>query len=403
MYLLDLFLKYVKFETSSDPFSPSSPSTGNQMILGKTIVEDMLALGVADARMSAEGVVYGSVTASKGFENEPCIGLIAHMDTSPDLSGKDVKPRLIENYDGSDIIYSKYPEPLEAERFPSLSDHLGKTLILADGSTLLGADDKAGIAEILNAVREVENKNIPHGKIALAFTPDEEIGRGVDHFDLEKFGADFAYTVDGGELDFIEFECFNAAALSVIVTGFNIHPGYAKGKLKNASNIAFEFDRLLPEAQRPQYTEGYEGFFHLSSVEGNEEKAVLRYIVRDHDKTGFLEKKALAVEIGRFLCAKYGENTVDVKQEDSYFNMREVIEKHMHVVERAKKAMRKAGIEPREKAIRGGTDGSRLSFMGLPCPNLPMGGYNFHGRFEYIPLEDMQKASEILVNIIRAD
>lgn len=403
MFLREIFLKYARYDTMSDPFSTCAPSTDKQKTLGAVIVSDMLDIGAKDARMTDKGVVFGSVTASEGYENRPCIGLIAHLDTSPDLSGKDVKPRIIENYDGSDIHYEHYPEPLSAERFPELRDHVGKTLIVTDGGTLLGADNKAGIAEILCAVKEVVKKDIPHGKIALAFTPDEEIGRGVDNFDLSEFGADFAYTVDGGEIDFIEYECFNAAALTVEITGFNIHPGVAKNSMKNASLIAFEYDRLLPEAERPQYTEGYEGFFHLSSVEGDEEKAVLRYIIRDHDRVKFLKKKELAAGIGDFLNKKYGENTVSVALRDSYYNMKEVLDKHMHVVERAKTAMRQAGITPREKAIRGGTDGSRLSFMGLPCPNLPTGGYNFHGRFEYAVLEDMQKASEILVNLIRAE
>ncbi len=402
MYLLDLFLKYVKYDTASDPFSKATPSSSKQMILGKEIVKDMIALGISDARLTKEGVIYGSIPASPGCEDKPVIGLIAHMDTSPDISGKNVKPRLIENYDGGDIAYPNYPDPLSPTRFPELKDHVGKTLIVTDGSTLLGADNKAGIVEILDAVRIVLEKDIPHGKIAIGFTPDEEVGRGVDSFDVKEFGADFAYTVDGGELDSIEYECFNAASLTVTVTGFNIHPGSAKNQMKNASLIAFEYDRAIPEAQRPQYTEGYEGFFHLSSVEGDEEKAVLRYIVRDHDKEKFLEKKKFSKEIAAFLNKKYGKGTVFVKLEDSYYNMREMIEPHMYVVDRAKEAMKEIGLSPREEAIRGGTDGARLSYMGLPCPNLPTGGYNFHGRFEYIPLEDMERAVEILVNVVRA-
>ena len=403
MNLLDRFLKYVRYDTMPDPLSKTAPSTMKQIILGEEIIRDMAELGITDARMGAGGVVYGSLPATTGHEGKPCIGFIAHLDTSPDLSGADVNPRITENYDGGDIDYPNYHEPLSPRRFPDLKEHIGKTVILTDGGTLLGADDKAGAAEILDAVRVMNEQGVPHGRIALAFTPDEEIGRGVDNFDLTEFGAEFAYTLDGGELEYIEYECFNASSLTVTVTGLNIHPGAAKNQMKNASLIAFEFDRLLPEAQRPQFTEGYEGFFHLSSIEGNEEKAVSRYIVRDHDKFKFRDKKELAEKIGEFLNVKYGENTVDIELEDSYHNMLEMIRPHMHVVDRAKRAMEQAGITPREKAIRGGTDGARLSYMGLPCPNLPTGGHNYHGRFEYIPLEDMQKAVEIIVNIARAD
>jgi len=402
MDLLDRFLKYVKYDTMSDPFSETAPSTEKQNLLAEELIRDMKELGISDARMGAGGVVYGSLPATAGCENEPCIGLVAHMDTSPDLSGKDVNPRIIENYDGGDVDYPNYSEPLSPVRFPNLKEHVGKTLIVTDGSTLLGADNKAGVAEILDAVRVLQEQGLPHGRIAVGFTPDEEIGRGVDKFDLTEFGALFAYTLDGGDLSYIEYECFNAASLTVTVTGFNIHPGTAKNQMKNASLIAFEFDRMLPAAQKPQHTEGYEGFFHLSNMEGSEEKAVMRYIVRDHDSALFKSKKELSQKIGDFLNEKYGENTVDVKLEDSYLNMLEMIKPHMHVIERAKKAMEKAGITPHEKAIRGGTDGARLSYMGLPCPNLPTGGYNYHGRFEYITLEDMQKAVEIIVNIVAA-
>ena len=402
MNLLERFLKYVRYDTMSDPFSDSAPSTDKQNILADELVKDMLELGVADARVGKGGVVYGSIPASPGYEDAPCIGLIAHMDTSPDISGKDVSPRVIEDYDGGDIVYPNYPDPLSPDRFPKLKDHIGKTLIVTDGATLLGADDKAGIAEILDAVRTVNDENIPHSRIAIGFTPDEEVGRGVDNFDLEEFGAEYAYTLDGGELESIEYECFNAAALTVTVTGFNIHPGAAKNKMKNASLIACEFNAMLPAEQKPQFTEGYEGFFHLSSIEGDEEKALMRYIVRDHDKEKFEHKKELAGKIGEFLNGKYGDNTIQVELADTYYNMLEMIKPHMEIVDKAKRAMEKAGVTPREEAIRGGTDGSRLSYMGLPCPNLPTGGANYHGRFEYVPLEDMQKAVEIIVNIISA-
>ena len=402
MYLLDQFLKYVRYDTMSDPRSKSAPSTEKQNVFAAELINDMKELGITDARLGAGGVVYGSIPASPGLEGEPCIGLVAHMDTAPDLSGKDVKPRVIENYDGGDIEYPNYPEPLSPVRFPKLKEHIGKTLIVTDGGTLLGADNKAGIVEILEAVRLIQEEGVPHGRIAVSFTPDEEIGRGVDNFDTAEFGASFAYTLDGGDLDFIEYECFNAATLTVTVTGFNIHPGTAKNQMKNASLIAFEYNGMLPAAQKPQHTEGYEGFFHLGSIEGNEERAVMRYIVRDHDRALFQSKKELALKIGAFLNEKYGENTVAAELEDSYQNMLEMIRPHMHIIERAKRAMEQVGITPREKPIRGGTDGARLSYMGLPCPNLPTGGYNYHGRFEYIPLEDMQKAARIIVNVVAA-
>jgi len=400
MYILDKFIKYVKYDTTSCYRSSKSPTTDKQVILGKEIVEDMKELGIADARITEHGVVYGTVRSSLEHEMKPCVGFIAHMDTSPDISGTGVNPRIIKDYDGKEISYPAIPEALSPSLFPKLKNHIGKTLIITDGSTLLGADNKAGIVEILDAVRVLKEKNIPHGKIAIAFTPDEEVGKGVDNFSIEEFGAEYAYTVDGGDIDEIEYECFNAASMTVTVKGFNIHPGTAKNKMKNASLIAFEFDRALPESERPQYTEGYEGFYHLSGIEGNEDKAVMRYIIRDHSKDIFQRRKDLAVSIKEFLNEKYGKDTVSLEINDSYYNMKEKIEPCIHIVDKAKQAMRKAGIEPVEKPIRGGTDGSRLSYMGLPCPNLPTGGANFHGRFEYIPLEDMEKVSEIIVNIV---
>ena len=401
MYLLNQFLKYVRYDTMSDPLSKTVPSTEKQLILAEELVKDMKEIGITDARLGKGGVVYGSIPATVGHEDKPCIGFIAHMDTSPDLSGKDVNPRLVENYDGGDVDFPNYPKPMTPAQFPHLKKHIGKTLIVTDGSTLLGGDNKAGIAEILDAIRILQEENIPHGKIAISFTPDEEIGRGVESFDLAELGADFAYTIDGGELEYISYECFNATSLTVTVNGFNIHPGQAKNQMKNASLIAIEFNNMLPEAQKPQFTEEFEGFFHLSNIEGNEEKSISRYIIRDHDKEKFERKKELVRKIGEFLNAKYGENTVVLELEDSYYNMLEMIKPHFHVVARAKSAMEKAGVTPCDKAIRGGTDGAQLSYMGLPCPNLPTGGYNAHGRFEYIPLEDMQKAVEIIINIAR--
>lgn len=402
MNILDRFLKYVKYDTTSDRNSMTSPSTEKQIILGQEIVNDMKKLGINNARITDEGVIYASIPATEGYEDKPCIGFLAHIDTVQDISGNGVTPRVISEYDGRDISYPKTDEILSPLQFPRLKDHIGKTIIVTDGSTLLGADNKAGIVEILDAVKRILEEDIPHGKIAVGFTPDEEIGRGVDNFNVDVFGAEYAYTVDGGYIDELEYECFNAATLLVTIRGFNIHPGTAKNMMKNASLIGFEFDSLLPEAERPQFTEGYEGFYHLSEVEGNEDKAILRYIIRDHNKTKFESKKSFVICIQDFLNSKYGEGTVSIEITDSYYNMREIIETKMYIVEKAKDAMRKAGIASIEKPIRGGTDGSRLSFMGLPCPNLPSGGANYHGILEYIPLEDMQKASEIIVNIIES-
>lgn len=400
MYITEQFIKYVKYDSTSDRNSSTSPSTEKQLVLGREIVKDMKELGIADARLTKEGVIYGSLPATEGYEGKTAIGFLAHMDTVQDVSGLNVNPRIIENYDGKDILFSKAVEILSPKQYPKLKNHIGKSLIVTDGSTLLGADNKAGIVEILDAVRILKEKNIPHGRIAIGFTPDEEIGRGVDNFDVAEFGAEYAYTIDGGDIEEIEYECFNAASLFVKVKGFNIHPGTAKNLMKNASLIAFEFDSLIPEGERPQFTEGYEGFYHMSEIEGNEEKAVLRYIIRDHDRAKFEERKKFVVKIGEFLNNKYGEDTVTLDIVDTYYNMREIIEPRMYIVEKAKDAMIKAGITPREVPIRGGTDGSRLSFMGLPCPNLPTGGMNGHGIFECIPVEDMQKATEIILNII---
>ncbi|MCL1831236.1 MAG: peptidase T, partial [Oscillospiraceae bacterium] len=389
------------YDTTSDRNSDLSPSTAKQLVLGKEIVDDMKALGIDDARLTDKGVVYGTINATKGYEDKPCIGFLAHMDTAQDISGTNVVPRIIENYDGGDVAYPKSDIVLSPKQFPRLKQHVGKTLIVTDGSTLLGADNKAGIVEILEAVDILHKNSIPHGKIAIGFTPDEEIGRGVDNFSVSEFGAEYAYTVDGGDIEELEYECFNAASLRVMVKGFNIHPGTAKNRMKNASLIAFEFDSMLPVAARPQFTEGYEGFYHLSEVEGNEDRAELRYIIRDHDKDIFESRKMLVGQIADFLNSKYGDETVTVEVIDSYYNMREIIQPRMYIVDNAKAAMREAGIEPIERPIRGGTDGSRLSFMGLPCPNLPSGGANYHGILEYITVEDMYKATDIIVNIIK--
>lgn len=392
------FLRYVKFSTQSDECSESCPSTAGQRVLGAALVEEMKAMGIADARMDENGYVYGTIP---GDPNLPTIGLIAHMDTAMDYPGDNVNPRTVE-YTGEDIALDEAGKiVLRAADFPALKDSLGKHLIVTDGSTLLGADDKAGIAEILTAAEQLIHSDRPHATVKIAFTPDEEIGRGADRFDVALFGADFAYTVDGGALGEIEFENFNAAGAVVEVAGRNIHPGSAKDKMINSQLVAMEFQSMLPALQRPEHTEGYEGFFHLISMEGSVEKTVLRYIIRDHDMEKFTEKKEMMANISKSLNEKYGDGTVRLSVSDSYYNMRSQIEPCMHIVDRAVEAMKNIGVAPKIVPIRGGTDGAKLSFMGLPCPNLCTGGQNFHGKFEYIPVEDMEKVVELLLAIVR--
>ncbi len=397
MNVSERVLRYVSFDTRSDENSPTCPSTQKQKLLGAALVEEMLAMGIADAYMDEHGYVYGTVPGMPGL---PVIGLIAHMDTSPDLSGKDVKVKVV-HYEGGDILLNGQENIwLREKEFESLANHCGKHLIVTDGTTLLGADDKAGIAEILTAAELLLKSDKPHVTLRIGFTPDEEIGRGADKFDVAGFGADYAYTVDGGSLGEVEYENFNAAGATVEFYGRNIHPGTAKNKMVNAQYIAMEFQSLLPQTQKPEYTEGYEGFFHLNHMEGSVEKAMLHYIIRDHDMEKFLEKKALMTSAAGFINAKYGQGTVVLTLRDSYFNMREKIEPCMHIVERATQAMEQLGITPIVVPIRGGTDGARLSYEGLPCPNLCTGGYNFHGRFVYIPVEDMEKVTQLLVQIL---
>ena len=392
------FLRYVKFSTQSDECSESCPSTAGQRVLGAALVEEMKAMGIADARMDENGYVYGTIP---GDPNLPTIGLIAHMDTAMDYPGDNVNPRTVE-YTGEDIALDEAGKiVLRAADFPALKDSLGKHLIVTDGSTLLGADDKAGIAEILTAAEQLIHSDRPHATVKIAFTPDEEIGRGADRFDVALFGADFAYTVDGGALGEIEFENFNAAGAVVEVAGRNIHPGSAKDKMITSQLVAMEFQSMLPALQRPEHTEGYEGFFHLISMEGSVEKTVLRYIIRDHDMEKFTEKKEMMANISKSLNEKYGDGTVRLSVSDSYYNMRSQIEPCMHIVDRAVEAMKNIGVAPKIVPIRGGTDGAKLSFMGLPCPNLCTGGQNFHGKFEYIPVEDMEKVVELLLAIVR--
>ena len=391
------FLKYVSFDTKSDENSETCPSTPNQKLLGAAMVEEMLEMGITDARMDANGYVYGTIP---GNPNLPTIGLIAHMDTSPDASGTDVKARIVE-YTGEDILLNEEKNIwLRQSDYPGMKKHIGKHLIVTDGTTLLGADDKAGVAEIMTAAEFLLRTRMSHATVKIGFTPDEEIGRGADLFDVAGFGADYAYTVDGGTIGELEYENFNAAGAKVEIFGVNIHPGSAKDKMKNAQLIAMEFNSLLPADQRPEHTEGYEGFFHLTDMQGDVEKATLYYIIRDHDFEKFEEKKELLVKVGEKLNEKYGNGSVCVSIKDSYFNMKQKIEPCMVIVERAKKAMEAVGITPSIQPIRGGTDGARLSFEGLPCPNLCTGGENFHSRFEYVPVEDMEKIKDMLVSLL---
>lgn len=391
------FLRYVLFDTQSDETFKTCPSTRKQKLLGAALVEEMLAMGIQDAYMDENGYVYGTVP---GDPELPVIGLIAHMDTSPDASGAKIKAKLID-YQGGDILLNAEKAIVMREAdYPSLRDNRGKHLIVTDGTTLLGADDKAGIAEILTAAQRLLESKDKHATLKIGFTPDEEIGRGADRFDLKKFGADYAYTADGGAIGGIEYENFNAASAKAVFTGLNIHPGAAKGKMVNSMYLAMEFQSMLPAAQKPEYTDGYEGFIHLTHMEGAVEQSTLSYIIRDHNMERFAEKKAVMTAAAEFLNRKYGEKTVALTIQDSYFNMRKCIEPHLYIVERAKAAMIAAGMTPVEMPIRGGTDGARLSYEGLPCPNLCTGGENYHGRFEYIPVEDMEKCVDMLTRIL---
>ena len=391
------FLKYVSFDTQSDETSPTCPSTAKQKILGAAIVEEMKAMGITNPYMDEDGYVYGSIP---GDPELPTIGLIAHMDTSPDASGAEIKTRIVE-YTGEDICLNEEKGIfLSQKEYPNLMHHTGKHLIVTDGTTLLGADDKAGVAEIMTAAEQLLTLGGKHATLKIGFTPDEEIGRGADRFNIPGFGADYAYTVDGGAIGELEYENFNAASAQVIVHGRNIHPGSAKNKMINSQYIAMEFVSLLPVHQRPEATEGYEGFIHLTDMKGEVELSELYFIVRDHDMEKFGEKKTMMGAAADFINAKYGAGTLELDIVDSYFNMKKHIEPVMYVVDRAKAAMEKVGIRPLEVPIRGGTDGARLSYEGLPCPNLCTGGENFHGRFEFIPVEDMEKCVQMLVTIM---
>ena len=399
--ILERFLRYVKLDTQSNEDSKSFPSTEKQLTLAKLLVKELKDLGINDAEVDENGYVMATLPANIN-KNIPTIGFIAHMDTSPDMAGNNINPQILENYNGKDIVLDKKNNViLSIKDFPELPLYKGQTLITSDGTTLLGADDKAGIAEIITAIDYLlKHPEIKHGPIKIGFTPDEEIGRGVDKFNVKKFNAEFAYTLDGGGIGELEYENFNAAHAKVIFNGRNIHPGYAKHKMINAMLIAMEFNGLLPVNERPEFTQDYEGFYHLIKMEGSVENASIQYIIRDHDRAKFEAKKVFIQQLVDFMNKKYRQNTVVLELKDQYYNMREQVEKVFHVVETARKAMELTGVVPKVVPIRGGTDGARLSYMRLPCPNIFAGGHNFHGKYEYVPLESMQKAVEVIIKII---
>ena len=401
MRAYERFLKYIQYDTASDPSSPTCPSTAKQRILAQALAEEMRALGMAEVRVDADGYVYGAIPANAA--DRPAIGLIAHMDVVDDAPCAPMRARIVEDYDGGPVTLDS-GDVLDPAVFPAVAAAKGKRLIVTDGRTLLGADDKAGVAEILTACEAIlADPARRHGRIAVAFTPDEEIGRGADRFDVPGFGADFAYTVDGGALGGVAFENFNAASGDVTVRGRNVHPGSAKGIMKNAGLIAMEFAGMLPPAERPEHTEGYEGFFHLCEMKGCEERAELHYIIRDHDRAQFEARKARFAAVAAYLNGVYGDGTVEAEIRDSYYNMREVVEARGDIIRRVEDAYRAVGVEPWREAIRGGTDGSRLSYMGLPCPNIATGGMNCHGRFECIAVEDMDVMSDMIVHLVCDD
>lgn len=400
--VLDRFLHYVSFDTQSMDDQEQVPSTEKQLALAKALKEELEAMGASQVRMSEHGYVYAMIPATADHPVKS-LGFVAHMDTAPAMSGKDVKPRIVERYDGQDLVLNEEKKiVMRVKDFPGMLDCVGKDLIVTDGTTLLGADDKAGVAEIMTMAEFfLSHPEIPHGKICIGFTPDEEVGRGADFFDVEHFGADAAYTVDGGPVGELEYENFNAASGKVDICGRGVHPGSAKGAMVNALLVGMEFQSMLPAFENPMYTEGYEGFFHLDQMAGDVESAHLEYIIRDHDREAFEKKKALFEEVSRYLNVKYGEGTVLTAVKDSYYNMKEQIEPdHLYLIDTAKEAMKSLDIKPLVSPIRGGTDGARLSYMGLPCPNLSTGGYNFHGRYEFIPVQSLEQMVEVLKKIV---
>ncbi|MFI3327629.1 MAG: peptidase T [Rikenellaceae bacterium] len=398
--LKDRFLRYVAFDTQSEGGVECFPSTQKQLVLLKVLEQELRDLGLEDVKCDEYGYVTGAIPATVGCEDAPVIAFLAHVDTSPDVSGADVKPRIIEDYDGSDIVLSA-TERIKVAENEELKALVGHTLITTDGTTLLGADDKAGVAEIMSvAAILMSDKSLKHGRIMVGFTPDEEVGRGVDFFDVEAFGADFAYTLDGGAEGEIEFENFNAAGAKISIKGHNHHPGAAKGRMRNALDIATELNAMLPEGERPQFTDGYEGFFHLVDLSGSVSEATMEYIIRDHSQERFEQRKELMKGVVAELNEKYGAEVVALDIVDQYYNMRRMVEPHMEIVELAEEAMRECGVVPKRMAIRGGTDGARLSFMGLPCPNLFAGGGNFHSRHEYASLTTMERAVDVVLKLV---
>ena len=396
--VVERFINYAKEYTTSDPESNAYPSTERQLVFMKKLVKELKEIGLKEVEMDKFGYVTATIPAN-GVKKSPVVGFVAHVDTSPDFSGEKVNPQIIKGYDGS-VIQLKNGVAIDPKDFPEILNYKGQDIITADGTTLLGADDKAGVAEIVTAAEIILNtESLKHGKIRLAFTPDEEIGKGTDHFDVKKFGADFAYTLDGGEIGELEYENFNAASARIHINGRSVHPGAAKNKMINALNVAHKLIGMLPPTQRPEHTEKYEGFFHLLSLNGNVEAADLQYLIRDHSFEKFEAKKKLLQESIQFINNEYGRELVELKLEDQYYNMLQKIEPVMHVIDIAKEAMQLAGVEPKIKAIRGGTDGARLSYDGLPCPNVFAGGHNFHGPFEFVPVPSMLKSVEVILNI----
>ncbi len=399
--LLERFLRYVAIDTQSDPESETFPSSAKQLNLLNLLLEEMIGMGLTETEIDPNGYVMGTIPATPGLEDKPTLGFIAHVDTSPEMCGADIHPRIIENYDGKDIRLN-HELVMKVAEFPELAFYKGHTLITTDGTTLLGADDKAGVAEIMTlAGWLISHPEIEHGKIRIAFTPDEEIGRGVDYFNVEGFGARFAYTVDGGFEGELEYENFNAASAKIAIQGRNIHPGYAKDKMINALNIACTLNTLLPSAERPEHTEGYEGFYHLVSLNGSVEEASMEYIIRDHDRSRFEARKHFLESVVQLLNERYGGDVLKLTLKDQYYNMKEMVEPYPELIEKARQAMHLAGVTPIVRPIRGGTDGSRLSYMGLPCPNLFTGGMNFHGKFEYCSLDTMCKAVHTLLELTK--
>lgn len=402
MYLTERFLKYVSFNTSSDTKTKTTPSTSGQMTFAIHLTKELTEIGLEDISLDEHGYVMATLPANNN--DAPVIGFISHMDTSPDMTAEGISPQIIQNYDGKDIFLNKEENIiLSPSEFPEIKQYIGQDLIVTNGKTLLGADDKAGVAEIVTAMEYLVNHpEIEHGKIRICFTPDEEIGEGANHFDVAKFGADWAYTMDGGQIGELEYENFNAAGVEITLKGKNIHPGYAKGRMINSLHIAQEFIQSLPKEEVPEKTSGYEGFYHLNEMQGTVEETKLHYIIRDHDRIKFEARKQTLQVKAAIIASKYGAQSINIEIKDQYYNMLEKIQPVMHIVNLAKEAMLAVGVQPIIKPIRGGTDGARLSYMGLPCPNIFAGGHNFHGRYEYVPIQSMEKAVEVIVEICKS-